>query len=56
MDYLGPAYAAESDPAFAVLPEMRAPMTQSVAVWSKEPGFSPRRSTPRSPSTATTAR
>jgi ABC-type amino acid transport substrate-binding protein len=36
-DYLGPLYAAKQDPALAVLPDMRSPKTQGIAVSAKEP-------------------
>lgn len=36
MDYLGPAYLAQSDKAIAVLPDFRAPSTQSIAISPNE--------------------
>lgn len=37
MDYLGPAYMAKSDTSIAVLPEVRSPKTQSIAVSPNDP-------------------
>lgn len=37
MDYLGLAYAAKTDPQISILHEIRAPMTQGIAVSAKEP-------------------
>lgn len=39
MDYLGPNYLAGKDTTIAVLPEMRAPKTQSIAIASGEPAL-----------------
>lgn len=37
MDYLGPSYAASQDKALMVIPDVRAPKTQSIAVAAGEP-------------------
>jgi polar amino acid transport system substrate-binding protein/cystine transport system substrate-binding protein len=36
-DFLGPVYAAKQDPELTVLPEVRSPKTQGVAVSAKDP-------------------